>query len=254
MRRMDWEELFGSSSVQMKERLKQIRASLKHNGLKGQANEEILAAWLTEYLPPSVSVCTGEVIDSLGGRSKQADVIVFDTAATPRFFTSNGIKVLPIEPVYAVFEVKAYLNKQQLASAFDNMLAVKELKKEAYFPTSLTANVFSQYGLSARRWPVQFFVFAFESDELETVYRHVEALNAKQPLYKRIDMVCVLDKGLIVNVGQEGLQPVPLPHTQLITKQTDKALLTFYALVAGLLAQASTEPVCIHPYLKHIQH
>jgi hypothetical protein len=251
---MDWEALFGSSSVQMKERLNQIRASLKHAGLKGHANEEILATWLKDYLPPSVSVCTGEVIDCHGSRSKQADVIVFDTANTPRFFSSDDIKVLPIEPVYAVFEVKAYLNKQEIEAAFGNMISVKSLKKEAYYPTCQTATVFSQYGLSAKRWPIQFFVFAFESDGLDTIYQHVNALNAGQPLDKRIDMVCVLDKGLILNVGDEGMEPIPLPHTKLVAKSSDKALLTFYALISGLLAQATTDPVCIHPYLKHIKH
>jgi|ERR1051325_6213999 hypothetical protein len=241
------------SALEMKSRFEKIRATVSHRGLKGQANEEILREWLESYLPDSVSICTGEVIDSNGGRSKQVDVIAFDTATTPRYFTSGDINILPIESVYSIFEVKAYLNKQETENAFENMLAVKSLQKAAYFPTTVTT-VKSVYGQPTQRWPIQFFIFAFESDELDTVLDHVQRLNSTQPIEKRIDAVCILDKGLIVNNGPDGLQPIPRPETQLIGKASDKALLTFYALVSNLLGQAISEPVCINPYLQHNKH
>lgn len=250
---MDWEKLFEASSSKMKLRLAEIRAALNHRGLKGCANEAILSEWLEQYLPRNISVCTGEIIDSDGNRSRQSDVIVFDTATAPRFLTSGDTNVLPIECVYSVFEVKTYLNKSEIEAAFANMCSLKELKKIAYFPTTVTTTK-SLYGKISERWPVNFFLFAFESDGLDTILTHVKDLNSKQPLDKRIDMVCVLDKGLIVNTGPDGLQPIPMPNTQLIAKPSSKALLTFYALISGLLAQATSEPVCVHPYLKHIQH
>jgi len=237
----------------MRQRLEEIRAALSHRGLKGCANEAILSEWLEQYLPRSVSICTGEVIDSHGLRSKQADVIAFDTFTAPRYFTSGDTNVLPVEAVYSVFEVKAYLNKQEIETAFENMLAVKSLQKTAYFPTCITTTK-SLYGKMSNHWPVNFFVFAFDSDGLDTIREHVESLNSRQPLDKRIDLVCSLNKGLLVNVGPDGLQPIPMPNTNLVAKQSDKALLTFYALIAGLLGQAVSEPVCIHPYLAHIRH
>lgn len=250
---MDWEKLFSASSSKMMQRLEEIRAALSHSGLKGRANEKILAEWLQQYLPPSVSICTGEVIDSHGGRSKQADVIAFDTFTAPRYLASDDTNVLPIEAVYSVFEVKAYLNKQEIEAAFKNMLTVKSLEKRAYFPGSVTT-IKSLYGKTSDHWPVNFFVFAFESDGLETIRGHVDSLNSPQALEKRIDLICVLDKGLIANAGPDGLQPIPMPNTNLIAKESEKALLTFYALIAGLLGQAVSEPVCIHPYLEHIKH
>jgi hypothetical protein len=33
-----------------------------------------------------------------------------------------------------------------------------------------------------------------------------------QSIDKRIDCVCVLDKGLLVHSGPEGLQPIPMPN------------------------------------------
>lgn len=250
---MDWEKLFGASSAKMRQRLEEIRAAVDHRGLKGNANEQILVDWLTQYLPSSVSLCTGEIIDSDGGRSKQADIIAFDTATTPRIFTDGEMSVIPVEPVYAVFEVKAYLNKGEIENAFENMRAVKSLKKTAYFPTDVTTSK-SLYGKPSKHWPLQFFLFAFDSDNLDTVLAHVKTLNSAQPLEGQIDLICVLDKGLIVNTGPDGLQPIPMPDTKLIAKPSNKALLTFYALIAGLLGQAVSEPICIHRYLKHIEH
>jgi hypothetical protein len=250
---MDWELLFDASASKMRSRFEEIRAAINHRGLKGQANEEILREWLVQYLPGSLSVCTGEIIDSNGGRSKQADVVVFDTATTPRYFTSGDISVLPVETVYAIFEVKSFLNKHEIENAFANMRSVKSLKKTAYFPGTVTTTKFV-YGQPFQRWPLQFFIFAFESDSLDTVFSHIQKLNEEQSIENRIDAVCVLDKGLIVNSGPEGLQPIPRPETQLIAKPSSKALLTFYAIISNLLGQAVSEPVCINPYLQHIKH
>ena len=250
---MDWERLFNSSAEKMKHSLEEARAAVAHNGLKGHVNERIFEEWLKKYLPRSIGVCTGEVIDSLGGRSKQIDVIAFDEATTPRFFEEANVNVLPVEPVYAVFEIKAYLNKGEIEAAFKNMQAIKKLKKTAYFPTTPTTKK-TQYGKQYDHWPVQFFLFAFDSDGLDTVLSHIKHLNEPQPIDQRIDMVCVLDKGLIVYSGAEGLHPIPMPKADLIQKDSNKALLTFYALISGILAQGISEPVCIHNYIKHIKH
>jgi hypothetical protein len=105
------------------------------------------------------------------------------------------------------------------------------------------------YGMKTHRWPLQFFIFAYESDSLDSLLAHLHALNGSQPIDKQIDCVCVLDKGLLVHAGPDGLQPIPMPNTAMIAKTSPKALLTFYALLAHLLGQATTEPMALHPYL-----
>jgi hypothetical protein len=250
---MDWENLFAASGAKLKASLGEARAALKHSTLKGNLNEEAVAMWLQQWLPGSIDVCTGEVIDSDGGRSKQVDVLMFDHATTPRFFSRGNINVVPIESVYAVLEVKTHLNKAEVENAFDNMKAIKTLQKKA-FHEGFEKKTRKLYGLQTHYWPVQFLIFAYESDSLETVLGHVERLNAGQPIHQRIDMVCVLDKGLIMNVGPDGIESIPMPYTNLVAKESSKTLLTFFTLMSHLYGQASSEPIAMHHYLKHIVH
>ena len=171
----------------------------------------------------------------------------------PRFFMGSDVQVVPVECVFAVFEVKAYLNKGEIESAFENMRAAKSLQKAAYFPGPVTTTK-HVYGQPTDRWPMNFFLFASESDGLDTVFEHIQRLNRASPIDRRIDSVCILDKGLVVNAGPEGIQPVPRPETTPIAKPSAKALFTFYAIISNLLSQAVSEPVCINPYISHISH
>jgi hypothetical protein len=177
---MDWEQLFSASASGLKARLDEARASVAHNGLKGSLNERAFADWLRPYLPGALEVSAGEVIDSTGGRSRQVDVVVYDAMTTPRFLSRGGIDVLPVEPVFAVIEIKTFLNKEQIEKAFENMKAIKTLQKLAYHQQSMTTK--SLYGVVNGRWPLQFFVFAYESDGLDSVLSHVVRLNSGQPL------------------------------------------------------------------------
>jgi len=250
---MNWEDLFAASTAQLTAALAEARATLEHRGLKGSANELAVAKWIKPLLPGAIEVCTGEVIDSQGGRSKQVDVLLFDAATTPRFLSRGDISVLPVEGVFAVLEIKTYLNKVEIEAAFENMKALKALKKLAYHPNRSTTTK-SLYGQDTVYWPLQFFLFAYESDSLETVLGHVKRLNAGQPIDQQIDMVCILDKGLIVNLAPDGLEPIPMPNTQLIAKESSNALLTFYGLIAHLMGQATSEPIAVNHYLAHISH
>lgn len=249
---MDWENLFRSSSISLRSKFEEIREAVNHRGLKGNANEQIVAEFLEKYLPSKIGFCTGEIIDSNGERSKQIDVLAFDAASAPKFFQSGDIKILPIESVYAVFEVKAVLNKAEIEKAFSNMQRVKSLEKKAYFSNLQASTYKLLYDKHSQHWPIQFFIFAFESDDLNTVLNHVQALNHQQPIDKRIDTIFVLDKGLITNVSSRGLDSIPMPDTHLIAKPTKNALLAFYGLISTLLSQTDSEPVNVNAYLDKI--
>jgi hypothetical protein len=249
---MDWESLFSGSAMSLRAALMSARAAVEHRGVKGNLNEQVFADWIEPLLPGAVGVCTGEVVDSLGGRSRQVDVLLYSKATTPQFLSRGDTKVLPVEPVYASIEVKTHLNKQEIEASFENMRALKSLRKLAFH--EMHQYSFSLYGTHTYYWPLQFFIFAYESDSLETVLGHISRLNEGQPIDQRIDMVCVLDKGLIVNVSNAGLQAIPMPDSKLIAKESSKPLLTFYALIAHMMGQAVCSPVAMHPYLAHISH
>lgn len=116
---MNWEALFRASSSKLSASLDEARAALEHRTLKGNVNEQAVEDWIRPLLSGAIEVRTGEVIDSKGGRSKQVDVLLYDGATTPRFLSRGNINVLPVESVYAVLEIKTYLNKDEVEKAFE---------------------------------------------------------------------------------------------------------------------------------------
>jgi hypothetical protein len=120
------------------------------------------------------------------------------------------------------------------------LLSVKKLVKSAYYkfkgPISRTVNL---YGREWEIWPVNYYIFAYNSIELETLGGHLKALNTGLPEHSRIDTICVLDKGVICNQNDDGMvDALPQPGSKLFVCNTNRALLLFYALISNYLNQA----------------
>ena len=238
---MDLEKLFSEISIKMRSDLEQARASLDHAGLKGQSVEDKVREFLRQYLPKSLDISTGKVVDSSGTLSKQLDIIISDSHKTPIFYQSGEIRVIPAECVYAVIEVKTYLNRDELVKSFDNMKSVKEQLKTAYFkPTGVIQNSHFMYSVHWDYWPTNYFIFAYDSDGLESILLNLYKLQSNEDVHKRIDSVCVLNKGMIINEDEKGMYSA-LPSADSVAKyiETDKSLLLFYILISIILNQAN---------------
>lgn len=217
------------------------RAAISHAGLKGGEFEKILRKFLRQYLPASLDVSTGQAVDSKGGVSRQLDVIITDAAKTPILYQGEEIRVVPIECVYAAIEVKANLTLREVDSVLENMKSVKQLKKAAYQlergPITRSVNMFGQ---DWPIWPVNYYVFAFESADLTSIANRLNALAAAGdfPPHSRVDMVCVLDRGVICNRTPDGtFDALPTPASNLAVCNTRKSLLLFYTLASQYFNQ-----------------
>lgn len=134
---------------------------LPHAGLAGAENEIALATLLREFLPPRFGVeVSGIVIDRFGRQSRQADIVVYDAAAFPRYLR----KVFPVEIVYAVIEVKTTLASAEARSARENIRSVFDLDFRPAL-TSYWQNRPSNEQHIAQ--PPLGAVFAFRSDIIE---------------------------------------------------------------------------------------
>lgn len=253
---MDIVGIFDEVSKQMQSDFEKSRQALHHAGLKGSANEEIVRRFLEHYLPKHLEISSGIVVDSQGGDSRQLDIIIHDANKTPVFYRSESSRVVPVECVYAVVEVKAYLDKAEITKAYENMRSVKHLTKDpaAFFgPASPFKEVKTLYGSEWDHWPIQYFIFAFDSPALESVLPNVLELQQNDPLHQRIDSVCILNRGVLMNRTAEGMfQVLPQPGSQLVASHTTKPLLFFYTLASILLNQASMKNFNIKPYLRNI--
>jgi uncharacterized protein DUF6602 len=252
---MDLEGIFNDVSDQMRKDFTKAQKALKHSGLKGSANEEAVRQFLRQYFPKTIEISSGVIVDAKGGQSRQLDIILNDAANTPIFFQSADTRVIPVECTYAVIEVKAYLDKSELEKAYQNMKSVKVLSKIGFFkPVSPIKHTHNLYGKKWSYWPVHHFVFAYDSPGIESVLINLNSLQEKDEVHNRIDTVCVLDKGVILNQGSDGIfSCLPTPGSVLKVSLTTKPLLFFYTLTSLILNQASMNPFSILPYLDKIK-
>jgi len=251
---MNLKEIFDEVSDQMKSDFIKAQKSLSHAGLKGDANEETVRKFLRQYFPKTLDITTGMLVDSDGNQSKQLDIIICDSSKTPIFFQSGETRVIPIECAYAVIEVKAFLDKTELEKAFENMLSVKSLTKKAYFnQKGVIIHTHSLFGKEWDHWPMQHFVFAYNSTGIESVLTNLNSYQNSNDIHKRIDTICVLEKGVIMNQGPDGMfSALPVPGSKAVASGTSKPLLLFYTLISVILNQASMKPFNLMPYIKNM--
>ena len=249
---MNIKEIFDEVSIQMRSDFIKAQKSLSHAGLKGGANEETVRSFLRQYLPRTLDVTTGMLVDSEGNQSRQLDIIVSDSAKTPIFYESGETRVIPIECAYAVIEVKALLDKAELEKSYQNMQSVKALVKAAYFnEKGAIASTHALYGREWKYWPVHYFVFTYDSTNLQSVVDNLNLLQGSDEIHKRIDAVCVLEKGVIMNQGPDGMfSALPAPGSRAVANFTSKPLLLFYSLISAVLNQATMNPFNLIPYIK----
>ncbi len=250
---MDIVELFNGVSDRMRSDLALARSVLEHPGLKGSSFEEAFRRFLREYLPARLDVSTGAIVDSTGQSSRQIDAIISDAAKTPIFYRSGDERVVPVEGVYAVIEVKAKLTVAELKRSFENMKSVRELRREAHLSFTPFSQTRTLYGRGwTDTWPLHFFVFAYDSTPLMTLMKKLSEMHARDdlPPWSRIDTVCVLNRGVIFNQLPNGLYgALPEPGSALGTINTKHALLLFYTLISHTLFQAEIPPFEFKKYL-----
>jgi hypothetical protein len=78
----------------------------EHPSAAGAATERHWLDLFDRYLPKCYRATPAFVIDSLGARSRQVDIAIFDNLYSPLLFPHASGLHIPAESVYAVFEVK----------------------------------------------------------------------------------------------------------------------------------------------------
>ncbi len=107
----------------------ELARQIQHPGESGRAREQILIAFIEQLVPSSFGVSTGFVVDALGGKSRQLDVVVYQTDYAP-VFEIGRVKHFLVESVVAVLEVKAAIDSERdLTQALDNIASVKGLDR-----------------------------------------------------------------------------------------------------------------------------
>ncbi|MEU7696627.1 DUF6602 domain-containing protein [Microbispora hainanensis] len=197
-------DMFRALERQLQVALDKSRAAFRHRGIKGSLVEDEIRTFLSEHLPRSSNVGTGEVIDITGTRSGQLDVIICGEDQPFRFET-NEAGLYIVEGVTAVGEVKSVLTTGELAKAIKSGSQFKQLRvlhdKTDYFEAKE-----SDYKRFHNCPP--YFVVAFDCEVVkETLLERLSLMPlASSPRphgvdLSPIDAVFILGKGVAINFG-----------------------------------------------------
>lgn len=107
-----------------------IRSVTTHPGTKGDELEADWVGLIRDFLPSRYEVGPIFAVDHHGNMSEQIDVAVYDKHFSPQWFGgAQGVRFVPVESVYAVFEVKPELNKAYVEYAIEKVRSVRVLER-----------------------------------------------------------------------------------------------------------------------------
>ena len=122
-------EAFGQVQSNLAATMRLASRSISHGGVMGSVNEDHWTELFRSYLPNRYDVATGIVIDSLGNRSDQIDLVIFDRHFTPTLLDQKNHRYIPAEAVYGVFECKPTINKEYLEYAQKKAASVRAMHR-----------------------------------------------------------------------------------------------------------------------------
>lgn len=128
-KKINIEKLFNALDEEMRQKLSSKIDEIYHPTAKGNETELNWIGLLRNYLPERYSVDSGFVVDHEGNISEQIDIIIYDRHFTPFIFRGENVVYIPVEGIYAVFEVRPKLSKANYDYAVKKLNSVKELKR-----------------------------------------------------------------------------------------------------------------------------
>lgn len=190
---MNIQELISQAGINLRNEFENIKNTNPHFAERGAEAEIILADFLNLHLPKRYAAGSGLIIDNNNNISSQTDVIIYDALNSPIYRQGERVLILPSDNVASVIEVKSSLNKRQLEDAAQKIASVKSLDKSpitgADQPVTFSSLITTKT-LGA--------VFAYGADtSLETLTENLRDINQDISSDHWIDMVAVLDKGVI---------------------------------------------------------
>ncbi|MDP5213945.1 hypothetical protein ORJ66_12905 [Pseudoalteromonas tunicata] len=123
----DWQlaELLENLHADVQHKLSTVRKSFKHTVVKGDGAENVWVDLFNQYLPERYRASRAFVVDSNNKFSEQIDVVIYDRQYSPFIFHYAEQLIIPVESVYAVFEVKQTINKEYIEAARQKVASVR---------------------------------------------------------------------------------------------------------------------------------
>lgn len=121
---------FRNKAIALRASFLAIRNVTTHPTERGDQVEADWVGLIRDFLPTRYVVGPIFAVDHHGNMSQQIDVAVYDTHYSPQWFgAAGGTRYVPVESVYAVFEVKPEFNTTYLEYARAKVASVRKLER-----------------------------------------------------------------------------------------------------------------------------
>ena len=208
----------------------------EHPSAAGTASEQCWLQMFARHLPQRYRAAPAFVIDSLGRRSRQIDLAIFDNLYSPLLFPHDSGLHVPAESVYAVFEIKPFFSGHHIRYAAEKAASVRALqrtsvsviaagsKRSPIRPHRILAGLLA----TTAPWPAAKFEASLRAELMDI-----------QPS-DRLDLGCALDRGAFEYNRSIAISP---PH---------QSLLFFFLCLVDRLRACGTAPAAnFRTYLKN---
>lgn len=204
---------------------------LDHPVTKGEHCESAWIDFFRSFLPNKYAVDKGFVFDYKGNVSEQIDIIIYDAMYAPLIFgTDAGEKFITAESVYAVFESKPIINKENLYYANKKIESVTTLQR-----TRRGVINAGKYCEPRKLTKIIGGILAIDSINIDIIEEH--AIN-----YDEIDVGCAIKKHSFL-VNREG-EDVCL----LFASGNETVLAFFYIILDELYKLGTVAGIDIREY------
>lgn len=222
-----------------------------HELSKGEELEEIIRAFLVKNLPKLYGIGTGFIVDSFTGKSsRQLDIIIYNAQTTVPLKNYDKFQVYAIENVVAVISVKKRLKKKSElyikgTGHIDNLASAKEKRKNiggqsVYPPICVAFTYLYEDDISSTEEYLRNKALSADPKFLLTHEAYINGVNGELIEFPKVlmpDMLCFLDKGIIV----------PRPQWRFLNKKepvvinsVDSALKDFFFMLLSMMNERNS--------------
>lgn len=103
----------------------------KHPTTLGDASEANWGRMLRSFLPGRYEIGPIFAMDSNGDQSEQIDLAIYDRQYSPLWFEAGASRIVPVESVYAILEVKPEVAAGTLKYAAEKVASVRRLVRRS---------------------------------------------------------------------------------------------------------------------------
>lgn len=200
-------------------------------------------SWLElfkNYLPRRYMADKAFIVDHKGDVSDAIDIVIYDAFYSPFLLNKNGVKFVPAESVYAVFEVKQDISKKHIEYAGKKAHSVRKLLR-----TSVGINNAGKMVDAKEHFEILSGLLSTKtswtsaSSSKENIKKHLLKLKDSE----RLNISCCL-----------GVGSIQLNNKDVQISQAKDALLIFFFNFLQMLQKVGTTPAMdITKYLSNLK-